>query len=213
LQSRFAALLAVPRPDDPVARLELDIVSRSRLEAGDVEATVVVRRLLTVLVVLLALLTAVLLFEVQMLRPVDDQVEAPDVVVVLGGAGPERVELGVELSDRHGVPLVLSSSARDFGADRGLTCPPAVCILTDPETTAGEASAVAELAEEHGWERVVVATTRFHTARARMLFRQCFGDRVAVVGAERAGGHGPAVPTRTKELLGLLSGATFARAC
>jgi uncharacterized SAM-binding protein YcdF (DUF218 family) len=161
----------------------------------------------------IALLVVILLIEALLMRPVDDAVEAPDVVVVLGGAGPERVELGVELSDRFGVPLVLSSSARDFGEDRGITCPPAVCILTDPETTAGEARAVAELAEERGWERVVVATTRFHTARARMLFRQCLGDRVAVVGAERAGGLGPGVPTRTKELLGLLGGATLARAC
>jgi uncharacterized SAM-binding protein YcdF (DUF218 family) len=123
------------------------------------------------------------------------------------------VMVGVELRDRYDVPLVLSSSAREQAAQRGIDCPPAICILTDPETTAGEARGLAELADEQGWDRMVVVTARFHTARARMLFRQCFGDSVAVVGAARADGRGPGIPTRTNEFLGLVAGSTVARAC
>jgi uncharacterized SAM-binding protein YcdF (DUF218 family) len=158
-------------------------------------------------------LLAVLVLEAQLLRPLDDEISDPDAIVVLGGLGSERVDVAIDLHERYDAPLVLSSSARAMGAEAGVGCPPAVCILTDPETTAGEARGVAELADERGWDRIAVVTAQFHTARARMLFRQCFGDRVAVVGAAREDGRGPGIPTRTNEMLGLLAGSTLARAC
>jgi uncharacterized SAM-binding protein YcdF (DUF218 family) len=145
--------------------------------------------------------------------PRDDPVDSPDVVVVLGGAGEERAELGGALHERYDVRLVLSSSAQDFGADLGYTCPPALCIVTDPETTAGEARGVARLAERYGWGEVVVVTTDFHTPRARLLFRQCLGGRVSVVGAPPADGDARGLRTRLNELAGMLAGSTFSRAC
>ncbi len=116
--------------------------------------------------------------------PRDDVPRDPDAIVVLGGAGQERADLGIELHRRYDAELVLSSSAQVFAANRGIECgPAAICLDPEPETTIGEARAIAELAAERGWDHVTVATTRFHTTRARVAFRQCLGDDVTVVGA------------------------------
>jgi uncharacterized SAM-binding protein YcdF (DUF218 family) len=175
--------------------------------------TVTMRALAIGCLAALFILGSLLGLAVWSLAPRDDPVASPDVIVVLGGAGPERAALGIELSERLDVPLVLSSSAQDFATDRGVSCPPAICIVTDPETTAGEARGVARLADSYGWQQVLVVTTEFHTARARLLFRQCLDDRVAVVGAAREGEEGPRPARWLRELLGLVAGKTVFRAC
>jgi uncharacterized SAM-binding protein YcdF (DUF218 family) len=144
--------------------------------------------------------------------PRDDVPAQPDAVVVLGGVGIERARLGIELSERYDAALVLSSSAGWFAWHLGVRCgEDALCINPDPKTTTGEARAIAALAEEHGWSHVTVATTRFHTTRARVLFRQCLGDQVSVVGARAHEGRG--VVTYAREALGTVAGMTLRRAC
>jgi uncharacterized SAM-binding protein YcdF (DUF218 family) len=145
--------------------------------------------------------------------PRDDVPRDPDAVVVLGGAGPERARLGIELRDRYDATLVLSSSAVVLGYDQGLTCPPEICISPDPATTSGEARSMAVLAEQRGWEHVTVATARFHTTRARVLFRQCLGDDVTVVGTLPADGHDRGIRSYLGEALGVAAALTFDRAC
>jgi hypothetical protein len=147
------------------------------------------------------------------MAPRDDALGSPEAIIVLGGAGPERADLGIELSETYEVPLVLSSSAADFAADRGYHCPPALCVVTDPETTIGEAEDISALVEERGWDEVTVVTTRFHTTRARVLFRQCLGDRVRVVGAERADDRGGSVRRWLNEIGGIVVGTTVDRPC
>jgi uncharacterized SAM-binding protein YcdF (DUF218 family) len=145
-------------------------------------------------------------------NPYDDPVESPEAVVVLGGFGAERVELGIELAQRFGVPLVLSSSAADFGDERGFECgADAICLQPEPETTAGEAIAVAELMTERDWQRAAVVTSSHHTARTRILFRQCLGGRVSVVGATRPSGASSA--ERATEVAGIVAAWTIRRAC
>jgi uncharacterized SAM-binding protein YcdF (DUF218 family) len=145
--------------------------------------------------------------------PRDDIPREPDAVVVLGGAGPERAQLGIELRDRYDAALVLSTSAINFARDQGVDCGPnVICVFRlDPENTTGEARRVAELAREHGWDHVTVVTTRFHTTRARVLFRQCLGDDVTVVGAVAVGGRG--LRTYVEETAGTVAALTFRRAC
>ena len=149
------------------------------------------------------------------LLPTDDVPQDPDVVVVLGGAGPERAELGIELAERYEVPLVLSSTAAVFGERQGRSCVrDAICFEPSPPTTRGEAQMVAEMAAERGWDHVTVATSAFHTSRSRFLFRQCLGEaRVSVVGAVREGGRATTPWLMLREGLGVLAGATIQRAC
>jgi uncharacterized SAM-binding protein YcdF (DUF218 family) len=164
--------------------------------------------LLVAVVVALGALTAYVV-------PRDDVPEQADVVVVLGGAGGERAELGIELAERFDVPLVLSSSASIFGERQGRDCDvDAICFEPVPENTAGEAENVARLAEERGWDQVVVATSSFHTSRSRFLFEQCLGDdRVSVVGRTSDGGAETTPNLMVRESLGVIAGATVARAC
>lgn len=146
--------------------------------------------------------------------PRDDVPRDPDAVVVLGGAGPERADLGIELSERYDATLVLSSSASIFGRRRGVVCgEDALCFEPDPTTTTGEARNVAQFAEEYGWEHVTVATSRFHTTRSRVLFRQCLGDRVTVVGTPPAGGVSFSLRRDLREAVGTLAALTVRRAC
>jgi uncharacterized SAM-binding protein YcdF (DUF218 family) len=145
-------------------------------------------------------------------NPSDDVPDDPDVVVVLGGFGEERTELGIALADESGAALVLSSSAADFGNERGYACGcDAICLEPDPETTIGEAQAVAVLAEQRGWERVAVVTSTHHTTRARVLFRQCL-RHVSVVGAPRRDG-GPELADYVREVVGTFAALSIRRAC
>jgi uncharacterized SAM-binding protein YcdF (DUF218 family) len=147
--------------------------------------------------------------------PRDDVPVEADVVVVLGGAGGERAELGIELADRFEVPLVLSSSASIFGERQGRTCgEDAICFEPVPENTAGEAENMARMAEAEGWEHVIVATSSFHTSRSRFLFEQCLGDeRISVLGRTAEGRTATNPRLVLRESLGIVAGATFARAC
>jgi uncharacterized SAM-binding protein YcdF (DUF218 family) len=145
-------------------------------------------------------------------NPSDDVPEDPDVVVVLGGFGQERADLGIELAERFGSPLLLSSSAAHFGAERGYRCGvEAICLQPEPETTTGEAQDVARLMVQRGWERATVVTSSFHTTRARILFRQCL-DSVSVVGAQRRDG-GPELADYVREVVGTLAALSIRRAC
>jgi len=151
---------------------------------------------------------------VRFLLPTDDVPRDPDVVVVLGGAGGERAELGIELAERYDAQLVLSSSAAVFGTNQGRSCHrDTICIEPEPETTRGEAREIARLAEQEGWQHVTVATSAFHTSRSRFLFRQCLGDQVTVVGARREGRPATTPWLLLREGLGVIAGATIQRAC
>jgi uncharacterized SAM-binding protein YcdF (DUF218 family) len=148
-----------------------------------------------------------------MLWPRNDTPKTTDAVVVLGGAGVERVLLGIELHDRYGVPLVLSAQAVDYGSFQGLRCGrDVICVTPHEPSTAGEARAVRSLAAQEGWRHVTIATSRFHTTRARALFRQCLGDDVSVVGALPVDHHrGPR--TYLREAAGTVAALTVRRAC
>lgn len=169
-------------------------------------------RFVSALVLVLVLAVGALGFAVW---PRDDVPQEPGAIVVLGGAGPERAELGIELAERYGAELVLSSSAAIFGERQGRQCNvDAICFEPDPKNTAGEAENVARLARERGWDHVTVATSDFHTARSRYLFRQCMGDeRVTAVGVEGDRTLALQLSLAMREATGLIAGATVARAC
>lgn len=152
---------------------------------------------------------------VALLWPQDDELVAPAAVVVLGGPAAERTALGQSLAAEHDARLVLSASAQWFGRQAGLHCGDEVwCIDPVPVTTRGEARTVADLAHEQGWEEVAVATSRHHTARARILFRQCLGHRVRVVGVEHADGSWWAdTYGQVREVIGIVAALTVQRAC
>lgn len=149
--------------------------------------------------------------------PRDDRPQHPDAVVVLGGGGAERAELGLHLAADHEATLVLASSARYHAAARGdVTCDDAdvICFEPDPPTTIGEARRMAVLAQERGWDHVTVATSRFHTSRTRLLFRQCLGrESVTVQGASRPDDPGFLPHRDLREAVAVLAAWTVQPAC
>jgi uncharacterized SAM-binding protein YcdF (DUF218 family) len=146
-------------------------------------------------------------------NPRDDPFGDPQAVIVLGGSA-ERAELGIAMADRFSVPLVLSSSSAGHARELGVRCGvEALCFSPRPRSTVGEARTVREFSEELGWTRLLIVTTDVHTSRARMVFRQCLGDGVAVIGASRPDPPRPRVLTLAGEAFAMVGHATFWRAC
>lgn len=111
----------------------------------------------------------------------EDPLRRADAVIVLGGEHDGREEYGLELV-RDGVAPVLVMSdpypAEDeFMREMCQTAVPDVevlCLKPEPLTTLGEAVMTRELAEQNGWQTVIVVSWRYHLPRARTIFRECY---------------------------------------
>lgn len=149
--------------------------------------------------------------------PMEDDPGKADAVVVLSGSKHERLDRGLELV-RDGVAptLVISGGfdprqptanrlCREGGVDFTVAC-----FTPDPDSTRGEARTVAELARRHGWQRVLLVTSRFHVTRARMLFDRCLDADVDAVGVDYPWTSAPAAVAGEWVKLGL---STVARSC
>jgi uncharacterized SAM-binding protein YcdF (DUF218 family) len=94
-------------------------------------------------------------------------------IVVLGGMGP-RVQKGLALA-RAGYARNLVISITPLAP-----CPrppigvKVICIIPDPLTTQGEARAVAKLAREYDWRRIIVVSSVPQTTRARLRLDRCY---------------------------------------
>lgn len=123
--------------------------------------------------------------------PTEDEVGKADAVVVLAGSKHERLDRGLELVRGDAAPVLVISDGFDPQLPRANTlCRnggdgfTVACFTPDPDSTRGEARKVAELARKHGWERVLLVTSRFHVTRARMLFDRCLDADVDAVGVD-----------------------------
>lgn len=148
--------------------------------------------------------------------PPSDTPEQVDAIVVLGGGERVRLQTGLALfAEGVGDVLVLSAGTADAAADHGVHCDDAtvVCVDPVPGTTAGEASTISTLAAERGWSSLAVVTSTYHLTRARMLFGQCFGGRLAMVEAPVPRARLGFAVDVVREVPDLVAGVTFARAC
>jgi uncharacterized SAM-binding protein YcdF (DUF218 family) len=150
--------------------------------------------------------------------PVEDDPGKADAVVVLSGSKHERLDRGLELVREGVAPTLVISGGfdpRQPAANRlcreggdGFTV---ACFTPDPDSTKGEARTVAALARKHGWQRVLLVTSRFHVTRARMLFDRCLDADVDAVGVDYPWTSVPGVIVGEWVKLGLSS--TIARGC
>ena len=116
-----------------------------------------------------------------------------DAIVVLAGARGPRLTRGVALVGHDVAPVLLISDGWGLAwveANRlcaGRPAPvPVLCFHPDPYSTRGEARTVARLAGSRHWQSVVVVTSRYHIARARLLFDRCFDGTVYTNGAQQS---------------------------
>ena len=117
-----------------------------------------------------------------------------DAVIVLAGARGPRLTRGLALV-RQGVAPGARRLGRlepDLGRRQTASAPagPApvtvLCFHPVPYSTRGEARAVARLAANHHWTSVLVVTSRYHIARAGILFDRCFDGAVYTAAAEQS---------------------------
>ena len=117
------------------------------------------------------------------------RVDAPvpaDAVVVLDGDRPRRLAAGAALAASGCAPVLVvvrcESVAPELLGRAGLPFE-VVSFVPEPPTTRGEARAVARLARERGWRRLVVVTSTHHVTRARLIFRRALDCELRFVGA------------------------------
>lgn len=147
------------------------------------------------LILIAALVLGLYLFRRPILRwagqwwVVEEKPLRADAIVVLGDdnyAG-DRASRAAELFAEGWAPRVVASGRwlrpyasiaelieRDL-AERGV---PREAILRYPSSASNtyeEAQALARLAREHGWRRLNIVTSNYHTRRARYIFRKTLG--------------------------------------
>jgi uncharacterized SAM-binding protein YcdF (DUF218 family) len=116
----------------------------------------------------------------------EDALQHADAIVVLGGEHDGREEYGLRLAREGWAPtVVLSNPYPPNDALMAKLCRPTpgievTCGKPRELTTRGEAEMVRQLAQQRSWSKVIVVTWRYHTPRARLVFRQCYSDRPGV---------------------------------
>jgi uncharacterized SAM-binding protein YcdF (DUF218 family) len=109
-----------------------------------------------------------------------------DAIVALDGDRPRRVQAAVALASAGLAPVLVlvrgESIAPELVAARGLPFE-VVSFVPDPPTTRGEARAIARLARERGWQRVLVVTSTYHVTRARLIFERALACDLRFVSA------------------------------
>lgn len=121
-----------------------------------------------------------------------DEIEQADAIIVLGGEHDGREAYGVSLAEK-GVAdtVVLSDPYGTSDAVMKKYCGTetdtydVLCETPEPSTTRGEAMFTQQLAEERGWDHVIVISWRFHLPRARYIFDQCFAGEVTMQAVPR----------------------------
>jgi uncharacterized SAM-binding protein YcdF (DUF218 family) len=110
-----------------------------------------------------------------------------DVIVQLGGPGSRRL-VALNLARQGRAPLVAISVSVDEvntkWCHKGrLGDVSVVCFHSKPFTTRGEARAIAEMAEQHRWQSVILVTTPDQASRATLRVSRCFDGKIFVATA------------------------------
>lgn len=137
----------------------------------------------------------------------------PDVVVVLAGGKGERLATARTLMDRAVGPpaglLLISNGDAPGWPEANAMCGTAAesyaiaCFRPRPDTTAGEARVLGELARAQGWDRIAIVTSTYHATRARMRVERCVDAQVEIVAAASDGPLLDRVRTSAREMVAL----------
>jgi uncharacterized SAM-binding protein YcdF (DUF218 family) len=124
---------------------------------------------------------------------VDPAINRPshaDAIVVLGGATVDgRLTEGLRLVREGYASTILISTPGPNGASIQRACADpirhvtVICFVPKPKTTQGEAREIRAQSAAHGWQTVLVVTSRYHVSRARLIIGRCYSGRVLMVAA------------------------------
>jgi hypothetical protein len=143
----------------------------------------IVAAVVVVLVVVFCVMTAVLFVYPDLNPP-----RRSDAIVVLGGHGAPAFEKGVELAKQGYAPqLVLSlqnwQSCGPYQSYLAVHLPKVHvhCFKSNPQSTQGEARAIASFAKHLHWTRVIVVVPTTQASRARLRIGRCYSGQVLEV--------------------------------
>jgi DUF218 domain len=117
---------------------------------------------------------------------VDEAPVASDVIVVLGDDNydGDRATRAAELLKAGWAPRIVASGRglRSYASiaeleehdltDRGVPISAIVRFAHHADDTRDEAAAVSQLVSSHGWKRIILVTSNFHTRRARYIYQR-----------------------------------------
>jgi uncharacterized SAM-binding protein YcdF (DUF218 family) len=154
-----------------------------------------VRRTILALLVLTALTAVWLLFYGGRYLQHEDPLQKVDAIFVLSGTRLERPLEAVDLYQSGYAPLIVLSPGRPEAAEailrqRGIRYPSEADIARNAmvqlgvpssavvatngyvDNTAQEANLLREMVKAHGWRRVIIVTSKYHTRRSSFAFRR-----------------------------------------
>jgi uncharacterized SAM-binding protein YcdF (DUF218 family) len=147
--------------------------------------------------------------------PPVSQPTSADAIVLLSGDG-SRVPVAVGLMERGVAPTLVFAGQPDTtqGLDLCRGAPfEVICLRPEPDNTRTESRAAARLAGERGWRSLVLVTSKFHMARARLHLKRCFPGSVEMVGGYPPYGWEFARRLIVHEWVGLVHASVLARGC
>jgi uncharacterized SAM-binding protein YcdF (DUF218 family) len=134
---------------------------------------------------------------------VDDEPENSDVIVILGDDNfrADRATRAAELYKSGFATRIIASGRflRPYAsiaeleqhdlADRGVPASAVVRLTHSSSDTREEATVISQLLSSHGWKRVILVTSNYHTRRSRYICERVFpaGTILHVVAARDAG--------------------------
>ena len=150
--------------------------------------------------------------------PASEVAPADAVVIFVGGRG-ERLHTARELLDAGVADTLVIPNGLEAD-DRSLrrSCRDArrfevLCPATTSIDTGGEARAIAVLARERGWDRLVMVTSNYHVARARLRLERCFEGDIEAVDAGTWSTRRQLVRNVVREWFGHVEARTIERSC
>jgi len=142
--------------------------------------------------------------------PSSDEPRPAAAVVVLDGGDGERLEEALDLMRLGVAPTLVLYGGRKDGSNRAARLCRAdsafavLCPRAEPNARA-EARALGDLASARGWDSLVVVTSTYGVAKARLLVDGCVAARVDVIGSTPpAGAWARAIPREWRAYLNAL---------
>lgn len=118
-----------------------------------------------------------------------DSLTGSDAVVMFVGGRGERLDSALEIMESGAIDvLVIPNGETPTWPQANALCAGSsdfevVCLEPDPDTTRGEAQAIADLAEDRGWTSLIAVTSTYHVSRAELLLDRCFDGVILTVAA------------------------------
>lgn len=122
------------------------------------------------------------------ISPDVDQPQQADAIIMHGGGRGERLALALDLVDQDLAPVLVLVNGMQWskGIDLCLSDSEPVEIVCpgNVQNTRGEAREIRDLAEERGWDTIILVSSDYHIRRASTLVSRCVDGTVYRVAAD-----------------------------